>query len=244
MPGPPAPAPDRDRAAPARLLPYGDRAVLVEVDHLHEALALRDLLLGQPDEHPHEVPGLSDVVAGARTVLLVAASAHALPGVRDHAQRALTTLQEATQRVTPEEASTRARHLPSPDQVVQVPVHYDGDDLGEVGELCGLTVAQVVAAHTGTPWRVGFAGFAPGFAYLVDGDPRLRVPRRASPRPRVPSGAVGLADEFSGVYPRQSPGGWQLLGHTELTLWDVDRDPPALLRPGFWVQFTDAGGGS
>ena len=99
---------------------------------------------------------------------------------------------------------------------------------------------QVVAAHTGTPWRVGFGGFAPGFAYLVGGDSRLEVPRRAEPRTKVPAGSVGLAGEFSGVYPRESPGGWQLIGRTsqsQAALWDVDREQPALLTPGMWVQF-------
>src|SRR5690606_38116373 len=97
---------------------------------------------------------------------------------------------------------------------VELAVIYDGPDLAEVAELTRLTPEQVVAAHTGTPWRVGFSGFAPGFAYLVGGDPRLQVPRRAEPRTQVPAGSVGLAGEFSGVYPRQSPGGWQLIGCT------------------------------
>ena len=91
---------------------------------------------------------------------------------------------------------------------------------------------EVVAAHTAAPLRVGFGGFAPGFAYLVGGDERLHVPRRAEPRTKVPAGSVGLAGEFSGVYPRESPGGWQLIGRTDAVLWDVDRDPPALLIPG------------
>jgi KipI family sensor histidine kinase inhibitor len=99
---------------------------------------------------------------------------------------------------------------------------------------------EVVAAHTGTAWRVAFGGFAPGFAYLVGGDPRLRVPRRGRPRTKVPAGAVGLAAEFSGVYPRESPGGWQLIGHTEVAMWDVDRDPPALLHAGATVRFVRA----
>ena len=90
----------------------------------------------------------------------------------------------------------------------------------------------MVAAHTGTPWRVAFGGFAPGFAYLVGGDARLQVPRRDSPRTKVPAGAVGLAGEFSGVYPRESPGGWQLIGTTTVAMWDLDRDPPALLAAG------------
>ena len=94
-------------------------------------------------------------------------------------------------------------------------MRYDGPDLDDVAALTGLSRAEVVAAHTGTPWRVAFGGFAPGFAYLVGGDPRLRVPRRDRPRPSVPAGSVGLAGEFSGVYPRSSPGGWQLLGTTD-----------------------------
>jgi KipI family sensor histidine kinase inhibitor len=100
-------------------------------------------------------------------------------------------------------------------------------------------VAAVVQAHTGTAWTVGFGGFAPGFSYLVGGDPRLQVPRHDEPRTRVPAGAVGLAGAFSGIYPRPSPGGWQIIGQTDAVLWDVDRDPPALLRPGATVQFVD-----
>ena len=119
-------------------------------------------------------------------------------------------------------------------------MHYDGPDLDDVAALTGLSRSEVVAAHTGRPWRVAFGGFAPGFAYLVGGDPRLRVPRRDRPRPSVPAGSVGLAGEFSGVYPRSSPGGWQLVGTTSAVLFDVDRDPPALLGPGTTVRFVDA----
>jgi KipI family sensor histidine kinase inhibitor len=129
-----------------------------------------------------------------------------------------------------------------PGTVVEIPVTYDGADLADVAELTGLTVADVVAAHTGTAWTVAFGGFAPGFAYLVGGDPRLYVPRRSSPRTRVPAGSVGLAGEFSGVYPRESPGGWQLIGRTTRHMWDVDREPPALLVAGTTVRFvTDRG---
>ncbi len=102
----------------------------------------------------------------------------------------------------------------------------------------------MIAAHTGTEWKVGFTGFAPGFAYLIGGDPRLVVPRRAEPRPRVTAGSVALAGPYSGVYPTESPGGWQLIGHTDLPLWDLQRDPPAVLRPGMRVRFRDAGGTS
>jgi KipI family sensor histidine kinase inhibitor len=124
---------------------------------------------------------------------------------------------------------------------VTIDVVYDGADLDEVARLTGLSPDEVVAAHTAAPMRVGFGGFAPGFGYLVGGDERLHVPRRAEPRTRVPVGSVGLAGEFSGVYPRESPGGWQLIGHTDAVLWDVERDPPALLTPGLWVQFRAIG---
>jgi KipI family sensor histidine kinase inhibitor len=98
----------------------------------------------------------------------------------------------------------------------------------------------VVAAHTGAPWRVAFGGFVPGFAYLAGGDPRLDVPRRDEPRTRVPAGSVALAGEFSGVYPRETPGGWQLIGRTDAALWDIDRDEPALLTAGMTVRFREA----
>jgi KipI family sensor histidine kinase inhibitor len=124
--------------------------------------------------------------------------------------------------------------------VVEIAVSYDGPDLPEVATLTGLSPGDVVAAHTGTPWTVAFGGFAPGFSYLVGGDARLTVPRRPSPRTTVPAGSVGLAGEFSGVYPRASPGGWQLIGRTTQAMWDPARDEPALLTPGTTVRFVVA----
>lgn len=122
---------------------------------------------------------------------------------------------------------------------VEIGVRYDGADLDEVARHTGLTPAEVVLAHTGMPWRVAFGGFVPGFGYLIGGDPRLHVPRRGSPRASVPAGSVALAGEFTGVYPRASPGGWQLIGTTDAVLWDPDRVPPALLTPGSTVRFVD-----
>ncbi|MTB88057.1 allophanate hydrolase subunit 1 [Aeromicrobium senzhongii] len=120
---------------------------------------------------------------------------------------------------------------------MEVEVVYDGPDLADVGRHCGLAVDEVVRRHTGSPWTVGFAGFAPGFAYLTGGDPRLEVPRLDQPRPRVDAGSVALAGPFSGIYPRSSPGGWQLIGRTDAPLWDLGREDPALLRPGDVVRF-------
>ena len=124
---------------------------------------------------------------------------------------------------------------------VEVPVRYDGEDLAFVARHTGLSERGVVAAHTGMPWRVAFCGFAPGFSYLVGGDPRLEVPRRDESRLAVPPGAVAIAGRFASVYPRRSPGGWQLLGHTGLSLWDQDAEPPALLLPGRLVRFVEVG---
>lgn len=212
-----------------RLLPYGDRAVLVEVAGTAEVVAWSDALVAAGLTAP-DGP-VEDVVPAARTVLVTLRAGHDLDRLR-------TRLAEV--RATPADVAGADDH----GEVVEIPVTYDGPDLADVARLTGLDEAAVVAAHTASTWRVAFGGFAPGFGYLVGGDPRLEVPRRDSARTEVPAGAVGLAGEFSGVYPRASPGGWQLIGRTELALWDLDRDPPALLRAGGTVRFVDVGGGS
>ena len=204
-----------------RVLPCGNTALLVEVAGLAEVLALASAA--------RELPGLLDVVPGARTVLLVTEPGADLAGLR----RAVLDLSADA------DADVDAG---DPEDAVEIPVRYDGPDLDEVGQLTGLGADGVVEAHTGRPWRVAFGGFAPGFAYLAEGDERLRVPRRDEPRTAVPAGSVGLAGEFSGVYPRSSPGGWQLIGRTDAVLWDLDRDPPALLRPGGGARFMRAEG--
>jgi KipI family sensor histidine kinase inhibitor len=127
---------------------------------------------------------------------------------------------------------------------VEVPVTYDGEDLADVATALGCDVAEVVRRHTAEQWTVAFCGFAPGFGYLSGASGAWDVPRRPSPRTRVPAGSVALAGEFSGVYPRESPGGWQLIGRTELAVFDLQRDPPALLLPGTPVRFVDVGAGA
>ncbi|MDO5676092.1 MAG: carboxyltransferase domain-containing protein [Propionibacteriaceae bacterium] len=195
-----------------RLLPYGRSAVLLELDGLPAVLAALPLVGG--------IDGVAEVVPAARTLLI-----KALPGRLDAVRAALARF------------AVDARDLPQPTRVVEIPVVYDGGDLDEISHLTGLSTDRVVAAHTGRPWRVAFGGFAPGFAYLVGGDRRLAVPRRPTPRTRVPAGSVGLAGEFSGVYPTASPGGWQLLGRTGAALFDPTASPPALLTPGTEVHF-------
>ena len=196
---------------------YGDRALMLQCGSTAEVLAWVDALRAAA------LRGVLDIVPAARTVLVK---------LDDPRLQAVTRQRLRRMRVTPEVAAPADRTAD-----VVIDVVYDGPDLPEVANHTGLTAAQVINAHTSTLWRVGFNGFAPGFAYLVDGDARLRVPRRSEPRTSVPAGSVALAGEFSAIYPRQSPGGWQLIGHTDAVLWDLERPSPALLTQGLWVQF-------
>ena len=211
---------------PITIHDYGDQALLLEFDSTVEVLAWTDAL------REAELLGVLDIVPASRTVLLKLAG----PRYQAPTRQRLRKLRVAAEAVSEASRPFGGR------ADIEIDVVYDGADLDEVARLTGMAPDQVVAAHTGTPWRVGFGGFAPGFAYLIGGDERLNVPRQSEPRTRVPAGSVALAGEFSGVYPRESPGGWQLIGRVaENTagLWDVDRDPPALLRPGLWVQFRE-----
>jgi KipI family sensor histidine kinase inhibitor len=202
-----------------KLTPYGERGLLVEVDGLDEVAMWAAAIRGAA------IPGVVDVVPAAKSVLLHLAAELTPP----RAARLVSGLDP--QPVQGDEDSAP----------VEIPVTYDGPDLAEVSRQTGLAPAQVVRAHLDSRWRVGFAGFVPGFAYLVGGDPRLAVSRRPSPRTRVPGGSVGLAAGYSAVYPRASPGGWQLIARTDLELWEIQREPPTLLLPGRAVRFVEAG---
>lgn len=166
------------------------------------------------------LPGVVEVVPAART-LLVRHRADFDP------ERLLRARPEPAGRL--ESAAT-----------VEIAVHYDGADLSLVADTAGCAVADVIRRHTEAEYVVAFCGFAPGFAYLTGLPESLWQPRLDTPRTSVPAGAVGVAGEFTGVYPRSSPGGWRLLGHTTAVLWDLDREPPARLTPGTRVRFTAA----
>jgi KipI family sensor histidine kinase inhibitor len=132
--------------------------------------------------------------------------------------------------------SVEGAEQPMPREI-EIPVVYDGEDLDEVARLTGLTVDEAIAAHAGATYTAAFLGFAPGFAYLTGLDERLVVPRRTEPRARVPGGTVAIAGPYSGVYPRESPGGWRLLGRTDAVLFDAGREQPALIEAGDVVRF-------
>jgi len=199
---------------PRTVRPAGERALLVECADLEEVLGLHAVLTAAP------LPGQVEVLPAARTLLLRAADR----GARDRLVPLLRDLPAAADR------------RPQGD-VVEIDTVYDGADLTEVASLTAMSEQAVVAAHVGQVWTAAFGGFAPGFTYLVGEHADLQVPRRPSPRTAVPEGAVALAGTFSAVYPRRSPGGWQLLGRTAAPMWDLDRDPPALLPPGARVRF-------
>ncbi|MGY2003574.1 5-oxoprolinase subunit B family protein [Blastococcus sp. SYSU DS1024] len=201
-----------------RALPYGDRALLVEAAHPADVPGLHAALVAAP------LAGQVDLVPAARTVLVLLDRP-----VTDHD---VTTLR----RLAPAAPSAGPAHA-----AVVLPVVFDGPDLAEVARLTGRTADAVVAALTGTALTVAFGGFAPGFGYLTGLPEELHVPRRVTPRTRVPAGSVALAGPYAGVYPRASPGGWQLVGRTDAVLFDVGRDPPALLAPGTPVRFRAVG---
>jgi KipI family sensor histidine kinase inhibitor len=202
-----------------RLLELGDTGLLIELPDLDRVLGLLAAL--ERDRRAGTAPAVEDLVPASCTLLVRFDPSLVDPGrVRDWVRQA-----------RPDET------LGSAGERVELAVRYDGPDLDDVGRLTGLGPDGVLAAHCGRDWTVAFTGFAPGFGYLIGGDPRLRVPRLAQPRVRVPAGAVGLAGAYTGVYPRPSPGGWQLIGRTATAVWDPDRDPPALLRPGVRVRF-------
>ena len=200
-----------------RFLPVSLTVLLVELADLDETLALFASLEADP------VDGIIDMVPAARTLM-----------IRFRAEK--LTAERLAAAIATRDLS--ARIAPS-DMLVEIPVNYDGEDLADVAQLTGLSVEDVIRRHTESTFTVAFCGFAPGFGYLVGGDTMLEVPRRQSPRTKIPAGSVALAGAFSGVYPQNSPGGWQIIGTTPEKMWDLSRDPPALFQPGYRVRFVD-----
>lgn len=207
-------------AAP-QILPAGDSAVLVEFGAGHASALFAHRLTADPP------PTMADLVTTEHTVLVLGAPGTSRTVLRDAVADRLHQCSEQTGRSDP------------PSDEVTIGVHYDGADLDDVARITGLTRTDVIRAHTSITWTCSFIGFAPGFGYLTSPGNPFDLPRREQSRPRVPTGAVALAGRYSAVYPRTSPGGWQLIGTTEAPLWDLDASPPSLLRAGTRVRFAD-----
>ncbi|ESZ04476.1 biotin carboxyl carrier protein [Mesorhizobium sp. L2C085B000] len=200
-----------------RFLPAGSDAFLVELDDLATTLTLLDGLLA------HRPDGTVDLVPAARTLLV-------------RFDPLLTDRAELINNISRVDLSVRSKRH---GETFEIPVTYDGADLNEVADMLGWTVDELIRRHTQTTFTVAFTGFAPGFAYMKCDDPAFDVPRRKSPRVRIPAGSVALGGKFNGIYPSDSPGGWQLLGRTPLKMWDTSRPRAALLAPGDRVRFRD-----
>lgn len=207
-----------------RVRPMGERAFLLEVEALDEVLPLHAALAATRPE------GVVDLVPAARTVL-----------VRVDPRRLPLTAARAWALAAAADAEPDAD---AAGPLVELDIVYDGADLAETADLIGTSVDELVRRHVAAEWRVAFTGFAPGFGYLVSAGWPFDVPRLASPRTRVPAGAVGLAGAFSGAYPRDTPGGWRLIGTTNAALFDPDAASPALLAPGTRVRFRQVTGAS
>ena len=195
---------------------FGEAALLVELASADEAQALAAALRHEP------LPGMVEAVPGLSSVLVE-----------------LDPLAADVDRIGAELRELLGRPLATPagGRLHTIPVVYDGPDLEEIAALTGLTAAEVAARHAATELRVLFCGFAPGYAYLGDLPPELRVGRLGTPRTRTPAGSVAIAEAMSGIYPADLPGGWRVIGHTEVRLFDPRADPPALLLPGDRVRF-------
>jgi len=200
------------------IVPYGPGALLVDTPGRNPVVLA---------EHLRDLPGVIDTVPGAATVLLTFATS-------DFSEaEAMAHFAAAVRKAWAEAAED-----PEPDpQRVVIPVRYDGEDLPLVAERAAMTIEDVIECHSRPEYRVAFTGFAPGFGYLSELNEALHLPRLDSPRASVPAGSVAIAGEYAAVYPRSSPGGWLLLGRTEMELFDTDAEPPALLRPGAIVKF-------
>lgn len=202
-----------------RILPAGDRALLIAPDEPAQISTWASALRGCG------IAGISDVLPAAQTILVTTEAGMDLRTLERSIAGVLATADD----------ETGSGHVEA--DVIRIPVYYTGDDLDDVASLLGVTVDEVIAEHTDRIWTCAFVGFAPGFGYLRPDRPGLAVSRRKQARTSVPPGAVALADGYSAIYPRRSPGGWQIIGTTTRSVWDTDEPQPALIRPGQRVQF-------
>lgn len=221
------------KAARMRIQPMGDRALIIDIDDADanawgQARVIDAVLAVSAAIAAANIPGITELVPAAQTVVVTIDPNHGDPTAVH--SRISQILANSTAAGNTSAAATTHHHIP---------VTYTGDDLAEVAEHYQVSVEALVKKHTSTTWTAAFGGFAPGFSYLVCDDPWWNTPRRAQPRPSIPQGSVALAGGYSGVYPQQSPGGWQILGFTDQLMFDVDATPPNLIGVGDLVTFVE-----
>lgn len=215
-----------------RVEPYGDAAVLI---------TFGDIIDPQVNQRVHAVARQLDAMSEAERAV-VGTSVPAYASVLVPFDRRAVSAHEAAKylegMIERFDVDTAATEMPS--RLVEIPVRYgghSGPDLLDVAERTSLTPEQVVEAHASVDYACFFLGFAPGFGYLGVLPPDLELPRLHEPRTRVPAGSVAIAGRQTAIYPGSTPGGWRIIGQTDAPLWDVHRDPPALLAAGCRVRF-------
>lgn len=233
---------------PARIIPFGDAALLLVLgevidenvnERVHRLAAELGSRLGSRAGWGRAVPAYASLLVPFDPLRMAGPEAESALGAL------LAEIAPALDRPPSDADAPRGPAGSLERAIVEVAVRYGGDDgpdLDEVAERCGLRAADVVELHAGTTYRVFMLGFSPGFAYLGTLPEPLRLPRRTEPRPRVPAGSVAMAAEQTCVYPQATPGGWHLIGRTDMTLWDARADPPARLQPADRVRFVPVGG--
>jgi KipI family sensor histidine kinase inhibitor len=219
---------------PPRIEPLGDCAALIHCGEIIDATINAQALAIARALEDARLPGIVDVAPAYASVRVRYEPAAwtstdpAQPPFDRVAERLRILVENASFDATGDAGS------------IEIPVTYGGKcgpDLADVAAHAGSTEEEVVARHSTAEYRVAMLGFTPGFPYLLGLDPTLHMPRRATPRTRVPAGSVAIGGAQTGVYPRETPGGWHLIGRTTLSLFDPARDPPALLKPGMRVKF-------
>ncbi|MEA2661996.1 MAG: inhibitor of KinA [Chloroflexota bacterium] len=201
--------------------PFGDRAFLIELGQRIDPLVIDS---ARAIADAWEQRGLGEAIPAYASVVVAFDPARTSWTDADRAAKALAA--------EPPPATSKADG-----RLIEIPTIYDGPDLADTARRSGLAVPELVALHSGREYRAFFLGFMPGLAYCGMLDPRIDAPRLPSPRGRVPAGAVGVANGQTLVYPVDSPGGWRLIGRTEVRVFDPAREPPALIRAGDRLRF-------
>ena len=207
-----------------RVQPLGDGAITIELGHERSPELLRRIHAAATQIRSADLDGVQDVVPA-----YLALTVFYDPLRKSFAEMSKQVLDVLAERRDSRESGAVTHHA--------IPVRYDGIDLESVATACGITTADVIRLHTARTYTVDLIGFVPGWAYLSELDPRLRIERRPQPRPRVAAGSVAIAATQTGIYPLDTPGGWHIIGNTDTVLFDAQRDPPTLLKAGDTVQF-------